>query len=619
MTLVDEHAFSNIPTLTKVQFGSGENIRLMSNAFYHTGLETLRIPANVTYIGEYCFVGLEKLTAFEVDAGNPNYTAVDGLLMSKDQRKLIAVPAGRAGSLTVPKTVEVIGFGAFEQSKLTQVQFPEDANILTIGYRAFFGSAIREITVPASVVSIDYYAFAYCEALESVTFAGGDQLKGIYEGAFLGCIHLEQIELPDSIVEISDFAFYGCSKLDRVPVSSTAVVLGIYDYAFAYTGINGDFTTQYSFKASTTSFTIPESLASKLGYVEVGVTLSNLFSRREQLLEAHHVAVYRDLKHEIFLCYGGSPGYCIYQSQRTTPEMEAGSNAFYGNTDTLYIPYENTFTVGSYQHPIRALCQCNEQILVMSDEALWGLSPTREDTDEMALQLLRSGMGCTSDEGALLFDDTPVSIWHSGILGWSIKENDQTSCSATLLSADISDHMTPSLVRNAILFRNKRKNELWVRDITDSDGTVWIYSFPQKRWFTFDSIHANCFFELNGAVAFADKNGGVCVFDDALSADDGKSIHARYQSHYLCFSRPEIMKRAIRAALCANDEGNSIQLTLETERTKKTFSIVGRKTTAPAYFDRRLAIGRFRFLRYSFSASGVARSRIHFLHISANN
>ncbi len=241
---VNHNAFRDILTLKTVSFGNSDGIRLLSNVFYNTGLESLHIPANVTYIGEYCFVGLESLSAITVDENNPNYKSVDGLLLTKSGKKLVTVPAGRTGSLTVPISVEEIGFGAFENSALDEILFDPNANILTFGYRAFFGAKnLTAIHIPASVVSIDYYAFAYCEKLHTVTFAEGNQMKGIYEGAFCGDINLENITIPDAIVEISDFAFYGCSKITKLPISDTHNLKGIYDYAFAYTSIGGEFTT----------------------------------------------------------------------------------------------------------------------------------------------------------------------------------------------------------------------------------------------------------------------------------------------------------------------------------------------------------------------------------------
>ena len=244
VTLVNHNAFRDCTALCRLTLGAGENLRLMSNVFYNTSLAAVHIPANVEYIGEYCFVGLRSLSAFTVDAANPYYTALGGLLYSKDERKIIAAPAGIMGTLYVPKSTEVIGFGAFENSLADSIVFDSASNILSFGYRAFYGAKnLREVTVPATVVAIDYYAFAQCSNLETVKFEEGSRLAGIYEGAFFGCGKLKNIILADNIVEISDYAFYGCTSLTEIPVSDTSMIKGIYSYAFAYSGICGDFAT----------------------------------------------------------------------------------------------------------------------------------------------------------------------------------------------------------------------------------------------------------------------------------------------------------------------------------------------------------------------------------------
>ena len=238
VTLVNDNAFRDCAALQSVTFGAGEDLQLMSNAFYNTGLTSLHIPANLTYIGEYALVGLQGLEEFAVDENNPEYAAVNGVLYDKEISKIIAVPAGKTGSLTLPATLETIGYGAFENSSLETISFDKNSNILSIGYRAFYGAnALTQITIPASVVSIDYYAFAMCENLKTVIFAEGSRLTGVYEGAFYGCTNLKDIILPDSVVEISDFAFYGCISLTQLPVSEDNQLVGIYSYAFAYTGI----------------------------------------------------------------------------------------------------------------------------------------------------------------------------------------------------------------------------------------------------------------------------------------------------------------------------------------------------------------------------------------------
>lgn len=235
---IDDNAFRDCLSLQTVAFGTTKTLQVHANAFYNTGIRELVIPENMEYIGEYAFIGLENLTAYVADENNPNYKSVDGVLYSKDGKKLIAFPAGRTGSFAVPSTVETIGFGAFENTKIESVAFENGINLLTLGYRSFYNAVnLKTVEIPASVVSIDFYAFAECGNLETVIFAENNGLTGIYEGAFLNCASLENIVIPSGIVEISDFAFYGCSSLNKLPLGDESAVKGIYDYAFAYTGI----------------------------------------------------------------------------------------------------------------------------------------------------------------------------------------------------------------------------------------------------------------------------------------------------------------------------------------------------------------------------------------------
>ena len=235
--IINHNAFRDCINLTSVEFNNTNSLTIMTYVFYNTGLTEVDINKDITYIGEYSFNGLKDLNEFTVSSDNKYYQSIDGVLFSKDGKKLISFPGNITGSYTIPNFVEIIGFGAFENSKLEEVNFEANINLLTIGYRAFYNSTIEQISIPSSVISIDYYAFAMCDNLIKVEFAEDNNLLGIYEGAFYLDRNLSDITIPDSIVEISDFAFYGCESLNSLPVSSSSLLLGIYDYAFAYTGI----------------------------------------------------------------------------------------------------------------------------------------------------------------------------------------------------------------------------------------------------------------------------------------------------------------------------------------------------------------------------------------------
>ncbi len=236
--VIDHNAFSHNHELKSVDLSACEDLMIMSNVFYNTGLTSVHIGANVRFIGEYSFMDLDDLTAFTVDENNPYYSAADGVLFNKAGTTLVSMPAGRTGSYMIPAKVEVLSFGAFENSHLSEITIEDGSHLVTFGYRAFYGAKnITSFTIPKGVVSIDYYAFAECDKLKTVVFEEGNRLSGIYEGTFFGCRSLENITLPDTVVEISDYAFYACESLDTFPLSKNTGVLGIYDYAFAYTGI----------------------------------------------------------------------------------------------------------------------------------------------------------------------------------------------------------------------------------------------------------------------------------------------------------------------------------------------------------------------------------------------
>ena len=243
---VDYHAFDGITSLNTLKFGTG-NTQLYGYAFYNTGLTEVNLPENVEYVGEYCFSFCKELTAINVEEANTQYSSEKGVFFNKKQTKLIQCPAGKSGTYNIPDKTEALGFGAFEGSILSKIGISNSSKLNTIGYKAFYDcEQITSMYIPATLVSVDYYAFAYCKKLSDFTLGEGSVLKGIYEGAFYGCEALQSIEIPDGVVEIGEYAFYGCEALNSVDIKETSNLQGIYAHAFDYTGL--------------TEFTIPDTV-----------------------------------------------------------------------------------------------------------------------------------------------------------------------------------------------------------------------------------------------------------------------------------------------------------------------------------------------------------------------
>lgn len=105
--------------------------------------------------------------------------------------------------------------------------------VTAIGVSAFgsFSTPINvsSVFIPATVRSIGSHAFIYCNALTTVTFAEGSQLKSIGSNAFWGSEHLyprfKEIKIPDSVETIGNGAFRHCQNLERITLPSALQTL----------------------------------------------------------------------------------------------------------------------------------------------------------------------------------------------------------------------------------------------------------------------------------------------------------------------------------------------------------------------------------------------------------
>ncbi len=68
----------------------------------------------------------DLLESINVEGNNPYMTSVDGVLMTKDMKKIIRCPQAKT-SFTVPDGVTTVGYDAFEDCHINKLIFPESA------------------------------------------------------------------------------------------------------------------------------------------------------------------------------------------------------------------------------------------------------------------------------------------------------------------------------------------------------------------------------------------------------------------------------------------------------------------------------------------------------------
>jgi hypothetical protein len=186
---------------------------------------TYAVPNSVTSIATAAFYGCESLTAITVDALNPSYSSLGGILFNKAQSTLIQCPATKAGTYAVPNGVTNIAAYAFINcASLPNVTIP--SGVTSIGSVAFAACiSLTSLTVPDSVTSIGDGAFKYCTRLTSVTIGNGVTSIGI--SAFYECTSLNSVKIPNSVTNIMDRAFGDCTSLNSVTIGSSVSSIGV--------------------------------------------------------------------------------------------------------------------------------------------------------------------------------------------------------------------------------------------------------------------------------------------------------------------------------------------------------------------------------------------------------
>ncbi|MCP5521518.1 MAG: leucine-rich repeat domain-containing protein [Verrucomicrobiales bacterium] len=198
-------------------------IGIGNDAFSHTDTISITFGNRMTNVAESAFGYCDTLQWIQVDATNPEYSDLDGVLFDKARTRIVAYPAGRTGAYSIPDGVTSIGNGAFHQCyDMTAVTLP--GTVTNIGDSAFQSCwHITTFTMPDTVTHIGDGAFAYCSRLAGVSIPSS--LTRIGDRLFDGCRSLATVTIPDGVASIGERAFAGCTALAsvRIPESITTI------------------------------------------------------------------------------------------------------------------------------------------------------------------------------------------------------------------------------------------------------------------------------------------------------------------------------------------------------------------------------------------------------------
>ncbi len=228
---IPESAFRDCKALETIQLPN-QLETIDTYAFRESGLIRIEFPALLTYVDfsafGYCY-NLELIVAPNVEGGY--YVDEETGWLMDTEGTLLMTLGNLEGNVVVPEGVKAIGASAFEgRRSMTGVQLPD--TLERIGRLAFWQTGLTSIVIPASVVEIEYKAFAY-SYIETAELNCKDAVFG--ESVFTNCPNLISATFCDGFEVLGNKMFQYCDKLETVNLPASIVFMGVE--TFRYSGL----------------------------------------------------------------------------------------------------------------------------------------------------------------------------------------------------------------------------------------------------------------------------------------------------------------------------------------------------------------------------------------------
>jgi len=203
-------------------------------------LATVTLGSGVAAIGDGAFSFCPMLQYIRVAAANSHYTTVSDVLLTKDQRTLVAFPGAKGGSYRIPSAVEAIGGQAFFGcDALESVTLA--SSLSAIGDNPFvFCDNLNEILVSNDhpgytseegvLLSKDGTSIVFYPNAKSGSYTIPAGITALQSGPFLRSRLLTSLTIPSGVTTIGDWTFMECDQLQSVSLSKTVTSIG--DRAF---------------------------------------------------------------------------------------------------------------------------------------------------------------------------------------------------------------------------------------------------------------------------------------------------------------------------------------------------------------------------------------------------
>lgn len=242
---IADDAFAGCTNLYSVEFENNEtSLKVFPAELFkgctrlaNSGDKNLVIPNGLEKISKYCFKGCTSLCVVDFskcaslkEIGDSAFEGCTNLseLTSFENTAVTTIASeafvGTAISekIKFPNTLTLIGDRAFSGcKKLYNIDLSKLSNgeELSIGVGAFADSELKSITFPETYTVLTRGVFKNCQSLTEITLGSSNPAKGIQvikTGAFDSCNELTKVVLNESVATVEGNAFVSCNNIKDI-------------------------------------------------------------------------------------------------------------------------------------------------------------------------------------------------------------------------------------------------------------------------------------------------------------------------------------------------------------------------------------------------------------------
>ena len=181
-----------------------------------TELHDVTVPS-VVYTGEDKETTKKNVVAIAAEAFK-NVSSIQNVIVPEGITsigKYAFAYCAHLETIKFPATLKTIDEGAFYQSGLTSLTFPEACELTELKMATFSKcNNLKEVTIPGYIKTVGKAVFFECASLEKVTLSEGVVTVG--KLGFQGCPKFKELNLPNTLTNtdpFEDLAFLGSDAL----------------------------------------------------------------------------------------------------------------------------------------------------------------------------------------------------------------------------------------------------------------------------------------------------------------------------------------------------------------------------------------------------------------------